>query len=83
MVSVSLRVADLLIATWAVPRESVARVLPAGLEPVEVDGRHVVSLVALRYTGGRLGRLPVLPFAQLNVRVYTAWAGEQIGRAHV
>ena len=76
MPSVSLRVADLLIASWAVPRESVARVLPTGLEPAEMDGRHLVSLVALRYAGGRLGRLPVPPFSQLNVRVYTLWEGE-------
>lgn len=76
MPAVALRVADLLIASWAVPRESVARVLPAGLEPAEVDGRHLVSLVALRYAGGRAGRVPLPPFSQLNIRVYAAWKGE-------
>jgi hypothetical protein len=76
-VLVSLRVRDLLLASWRTDRESVARTLPAGLEPAEVDGEHLVSLVALRYAGGRLaGRLPIPPFSQLNVRVYAAWQGE-------
>jgi Uncharacterized conserved protein (COG2071) len=68
-----LRVRDLLLVSWRVDAESVARTLPAGLESAAVDGEHLVSLAALRYAGGRLGRLPLPPFCQLNVRVYALW----------
>ena len=67
----SLAVRDLLIASWETEREIVARLLPPGFEPVEVDGKHLVSIVTYRVENGRLGRLPVLSFSQLNVRVYT------------
>jgi hypothetical protein len=53
-----------------------ARVLPAPLEPAEVDGESIVSLGTFRCTGGRLGALPLLPFSQLNVRVYAEHRGE-------
>ena len=72
----SLRVRDLLVASWVVSRESVARTLPPGLEPAEVDGQQLVSLVCLRYAGGRLGLLPAPRFSQLSVRVYVRWAEE-------
>jgi hypothetical protein len=75
-VRLTLDVRDLLVASWPVDRAAVARVLPAGLEPVEVEGRHLVSLAALCYAGGRLGRLPVPAFSQLNVRAYVAWENE-------
>jgi hypothetical protein len=71
-----LRVRDLLIVSWRVEPESVARALPPGLEPADVGGDHLVSLAALRYAGGRLGRLPLPPFRQLNVRTYALWQGE-------
>jgi hypothetical protein len=64
------------IASWETSRESVRNVLPAGLEPTEVDGRLLVSLVAFRVRGGRIGRLPILPFTQLNVRTYVTWKEE-------
>ena len=35
-----------------------------------MNGRHLVTIAALRWQSGRLGRLPVPPFSQLNVRVY-------------
>lgn len=74
---VSLRVRDLLLASWRTDRESVARALPDGLEPAEIDGDHLVSLVALRYAGGRVGRrVPIPAFSQLNIRVYALWEGE-------
>jgi len=41
-----------------------------------VDGRLLVSIVAFHVRGGRLGRLPILPFAQLNVRTYVNWRKE-------
>jgi hypothetical protein len=67
---------DLVIASWPTSREAVAHTLPPGLCPAEIGGRQLVSVVALRYRGGRLGLLPVLPFSQLNVRVYVTWRDE-------
>jgi len=75
-VQATLRVRDLVIASWETSAESVRKALPAGLEPTEVDGRLLVSIVAFRVQGGRLGRLPILPFAQLNVRTYVNWKRE-------
>jgi hypothetical protein len=75
-VQATLRVRDLVIASWETSRASVRNVLPAGLEPTEVDGRLLVSLVAFRVRGGRMGRLPILPFTQLNVRTYVTWKEE-------
>jgi hypothetical protein len=75
-VEATLRVRDLVIASWETSRESVRNVLPSGLEPAEVDGRLLVSIVAFHVEGGRLGRVPILPFAQLNVRTYVNWRGE-------
>jgi hypothetical protein len=75
-VRANLRVRDLLIASWPAERRAVERALPKGLEPVDVDGRFLVSLVSFRVEGGRLGRLPVLPYSQLNARTYTTWRGE-------
>jgi len=75
-VHATLRVRDLVIASWEISRESIRNVLPAGLEPTEVDGRLLVSIVAFHVQGGRLGRVPILPFAQLNVRTYVNWRKE-------
>jgi uncharacterized protein YqjF (DUF2071 family) len=74
-VRLSLRVRDLLLASWVTDPERVARTLPRGLEPEPVDGHHLVTIAALRYTGGRLGALPVPPFSQLNVRAYVRHEG--------
>ena len=54
----------------------VAHTLPAGLEPATVDGRHLVTLAALRWEGGRLGVLPIPRFSQVNVRVYARHGDE-------
>jgi Uncharacterized conserved protein (COG2071) len=70
-VLLSLAVRDLLIASWETEPEAVARQLPPGFEPTEVDGKHLVSIVTYRVENGRLGRLPVPSFSQLNVRLYT------------
>jgi Uncharacterized conserved protein (COG2071) len=75
-VQVRLRARDLVIASWETSAESVRNVLPAGLEPTEVDGRLLVSIVAFHVQGGRLGGVPILPFAQLNVRTYVSWREE-------
>lgn len=66
----TLRVRDLLLASWEADPERIARALPPGLAPALVEGRHLVTIAALRYTSGRLGRVPVVPFSQLNVRAY-------------
>jgi uncharacterized protein DUF2071 len=75
-VRVTLRVRDLLIASWPAERGAVERALPEGLEPAEVDGRLLVSLVSFRVEGGRLGWLPVPPYSQLNARTYATWRGD-------
>jgi hypothetical protein len=67
------RVSDLLLASWEADPERVARALPPGLVPAQVDGRHVVTIAGLRSRGGTLGRLPVPPFSQLNVRAYAEY----------
>ena len=72
----SLRVRDLVLASWETDPDRVARTLPPGLRPAPVDGRHLVTVAALRHAGGRLGRLPVPPFSQLNVRTYVEHEGE-------
>jgi Uncharacterized conserved protein (COG2071) len=76
-VRLSLSVRRLLVASWPVRREEVARVVYPGLEPDEVDGLHLASLVAIEFGGGRLGPLPVPPFAQLNARTYVRHGGER------
>jgi Uncharacterized conserved protein (COG2071) len=70
------RVRDLVLASWETDAERVARTLPAGLEPATVDGRHLVTIAALRWAGGRLGVLPVPHFSQVNIRVYARYRGE-------
>jgi Uncharacterized conserved protein (COG2071) len=70
------RVRDLVLANWETDADRVARVLPAGLESATVDGRHLVTIAALRWDGGRLGLLPVPRFSQVNVRVYARHRGE-------
>jgi hypothetical protein len=75
-VLLSLRVRELLLASWPVDPDQVARVLPGSLAPAEVEGRHLVSLAAFRIGGGRLGPVPVPPFSQLNVRAYAEHEGE-------
>ncbi|HEU4450377.1 MAG TPA: DUF2071 domain-containing protein [Gaiellaceae bacterium] len=69
-------VRDLVLASWETDPERVAAVVPPGLEPALVDGRHLVTVAALRWRRGRLGVLPLVPFSQLNVRVYVEREGE-------
>jgi hypothetical protein len=75
-VRVTLRVRDLLIVSWPADRGAVERALPEGLEPADVDGRPMVSLVSFRVEGGRLRWIPVLPYSQVNARTYATWRGE-------
>jgi len=64
------------LVSWETNVEHVARVLPSGLQPATVDGRHLVTIAALRWDGGRLGGLPLPRFSQVNVRLYVVHAGE-------
>jgi Uncharacterized conserved protein (COG2071) len=75
-VRLAVHVRDMLVASWRTDAASVARTLSHGLLPAEIAGEHLVSAAFFRYAGGRLGRLPVPPFSQLNLRVYTSWEGE-------
>jgi hypothetical protein len=75
-VRATLRVRDLVIASWEAEPERLRAALPSQLEPVELDGRFLASLVGFHVTGGRLGRLPLLPFSQLNARTYVLWRDE-------
>lgn len=68
----------LLLASWEADAGQVQELLPPGLTPALVDGRHLVTIAALRWTRGRLGGLPLLPFSQLNVRAY-ARHGDEAG----
>ena len=70
---IRLDVQNLLLASWETDREAVERVAPPGAEPAQVDGRYLVSVVSFRVRRGRVGRAPVLPFSQLNVRTYVTW----------
>lgn len=70
------RVRDLVLASWETDADHVARALPQGLEPAPVDGRHLVTVAALRWAGGRLGAVPVPHFSQVNVRLYARHGGE-------
>lgn len=59
----SFRIRDLVVASWAIERDEAGRLLPPGIEPAEVDGRYLISLVAMKYQS--------LPrHAQINVRTY-------------
>jgi uncharacterized protein YqjF (DUF2071 family) len=71
-----LRVRDLLIASWQTDRESLDNVLPEEVEATPVAGRFRVGLAGFHVEGGRVGRFPVLPYSQLNVRANVNWKGE-------
>jgi len=68
-VRVSFRTRDLVVVSWPIAREDAARILPAGLEPATVDGRYLVSLVAMRHEAS-------LRYRQLNIRTYVQHESE-------
>lgn len=72
----TLRVRDLVIASWEADLERIRAALPDQVDPVALGGRYLVSLVGFHVTGGRLGKLPLLPFSQLNARTYVSWRDE-------
>jgi hypothetical protein len=69
-VRVSFRTRDLVVVSWPIAREDAVRLLPADLEPVTVDGRYLVSVVAMRHEGA-------LRYGQLNIRTYVRHDGEE------
>jgi hypothetical protein len=74
-VRLRLSVHDLVLASWPVDPAAIGRAVGPGLPPATVDGRHLVSVAALRFGAGRLGHLPAPPFSQLNVRTYVEYGG--------
>jgi hypothetical protein len=75
-VRLHLELRHLLLASWPVDPLAVAQALPPDLEPAPIDGESIVSLATFRCAGGCVGLLPVLPFSQLNVRLYVEHEGE-------
>lgn len=57
------RIRDLLVVSWSIAREDAERLLPPGLEPATVDGRYLISLVAMRQEARPRHR-------QINIRTY-------------
>ncbi len=67
---VSFRTRDLVVVSWPIAREDAERLLPPSLEPSAVEGRYLISIVAMRHEGR-------LRYGQLNIRTYVEHAGEQ------
>jgi Uncharacterized conserved protein (COG2071) len=75
-VRLTLDARDLVVASWPVDPEAVARAVYPGLEPARVGDEHLVSLVGIQFGGGRLDSIRVPSFAQLNARTYVRHEGE-------
>ena len=75
-VRLRLALKDLVVASWPADPGAIRATVFPGLEPATIEGRLLVSLVGLRFAGGRLGPIRVPPFAQLNVRTYVRYADE-------
>ena len=67
---VSFRTRDLVVVSWPIAREDAERLLPPTLEPATVDGRYLISVVALRHEGR-------LRYGQINIRTYVEHEDEQ------
>jgi uncharacterized protein YqjF (DUF2071 family) len=71
---------DLLFAHWRVPAESIARLVPQGLEVDQHDGSAWLGITPFVLTGFRLRGIPPLPgvstFPELNVRTYVTAEGK-------
>jgi len=68
-VRVSFRTRDLVIVSWPIERADAERLLPPGLTSEAVDGKHLISLVAMRHEGSA-------HYRQLNIRTYVEHEGE-------
>jgi Uncharacterized conserved protein (COG2071) len=69
-VRVTFRTRDLVVVSWPIAREDAERLLPPTLEPAAVDGRYLISVVALRHEGR-------VRYGQINIRTYVEHEGEQ------
>jgi hypothetical protein len=69
-VRVSFRTRDLVVVSWPIARDDAERLVPRGLEPSALDGRYLISVVAMRHEG-------TLRYGQINIRTYVDHAGEQ------
>jgi hypothetical protein len=73
----------LLFLHWPVPCETLAPLLPAGLELDTFEGQAYVGLIPFTMTGIRPTWLPALPglsrFHEVNVRTYVHAAGRDPG----
>jgi Uncharacterized conserved protein (COG2071) len=69
---------DLVLASWETDEASLAGALPPGVRAATVDGKHLVSLVALRAEAARLGRLPAPPFSLLKAATYVEHEGPAV-----
>jgi hypothetical protein len=69
---------DFVLASWETDEASLARALPPGVRAATVDGKHLVSLVALRAEAARLGRLPAPPFSLLEAATYVEHEGPAV-----
>ena len=58
------------MATWDTGLGQVKRSLPAGFEPLALDGRGLVSLVGFRAREVKLGAIPAPPYSGINLRTY-------------
>ena len=71
---------DLLFAHWALPAESVRKLIPSELELDLFDGQAWVGLVPFRMENVRFHWLPKLPgtatFPELNLRTYVRRGGK-------
>ncbi|MDQ3890406.1 MAG: DUF2071 domain-containing protein [Actinomycetota bacterium] len=66
----ALDVRDLVAASWPTDPDAVARAVHPRLEPAAIDRRFLVTLLAARCSGGRLGALPLPAFSHLHVATY-------------
>ena len=66
----SFRTRDLVVVSWPIAQEDAERLLPRSLEPSTVDGRYLISVVAMRTEGK-------LRYGQINIRTYVEHAREQ------
>ncbi len=71
---------DLLFAHWALPVDTLRRLIPAPLEIDTYDGSVWIGIAPFRMTGVRIRGLPALPglsaFPELNVRTYVTLGGK-------
>ena len=67
---VSFRTRDLVVVSWPIAREDAVRLLPEGLRPAAVNGRYLISLVAMRQEG-------VVRYGQLYIRTYVEHENEE------